>query len=257
MKRFCIGDIHGNYKGLVQALERSGFDYQYDELITLGDIVDGHIDSFKCVEELLKIKNRIDIVGNHDDTFYQWLLGNGNKFHWAQGGIKTAQSYADGHRIDLKYQKYFELDAFGNNQERFIVNLYPDVIDRRHFNFFHKQVKFYVNEDNVAFVHAGYLHPDGLGYDDTYTYMWSRSLWEKNAMIPSQDTPKLLRPYKTIFIGHTQTLNWKTDKPMFRHNVINLDTGAGYTGKVTIMDVSTKEYWQSDSSEDLGYVNYI
>ena len=43
MKRIlCIGDIHGNYKGLMQCLQRSNFDYQNDTLISLGDVVDGH-----------------------------------------------------------------------------------------------------------------------------------------------------------------------------------------------------------------------
>ena len=34
--------------------------------------------------------------------------------------------------------------------------------------------------------------------------------------------------------------------PMNRCNVWNLDTGAGYRGRLTIMDIDSKEYWQSD-----------
>ena len=33
---------------------------------------------------------------------------------------------------------------------------------------------------------------------------------------------------------------------MCRCNVWNLDTGGGYEGKLTVMDVETKELWQSD-----------
>ncbi len=29
-------------------------------------------------------------------------------------------------------------------------------------------------------------------------------------------------------------------------NVYNLDTGAGGTGRLTIMEVATKQFWQSD-----------
>ena len=39
---YAIGDIHGNYRGLMQALERSGIDREKDELIVLGDVVDGY-----------------------------------------------------------------------------------------------------------------------------------------------------------------------------------------------------------------------
>ena len=251
-----IGDIHGNYHGLVQVLKRSSFDYEKDTLITLGDIVDGMPDSFKCVDELLKIKNRIDIRGNHDDTFYQWLLGKGHSFHWAQGGLLTAKSYAEGHGIDLHSEVFYETDGFGRSQPRYNINLRPEVIIEEHFNFFHKQNKFYLDQENRAFVHAGYLSEKGLGHDIAYTYMWTRRLWENHAMIPSQETPKLLRPHETIFIGHTQTLNWNTMEPMFKHNVINLDTGAGWNGKLTIMDIDTKEYWQSDIAQEL-YPNEI
>ncbi len=251
MKTFVIGDIHGNHKGLVQVLERSGFDYDNDLLITLGDIVDGLPDSFECVEELLKIKNRIDIRGNHDDTFYQWLMGKGHAFHWAQGGLLTAESYAKGHDIDLHSQVYYEPDAFGQKQPRYTINLFPDIIKDSHKGFFHKQAKFYKDEKNRAFVHAGYLHPEGLGHDDPYTYMWSRALWQNHAMIPSQNIPKLLRAHSEIFIGHTQTLNWDTDKPMLKYNTYNLDTGAGWNGRLTIMEVDTHEYWQSDLVEEL------
>ena len=39
----------------------------------------------------------------------------------------------------------------------------------------------------------------------------------------------------------------KIDQPMHAANVWNLDTGAGHDGKLTIMDVDTKQFWQSDA----------
>lgn len=38
---------------------------------------------------------------------------------------------------------------------------------------------------------------------------------------------------------------------MRRCNVWNIDTGAGWSGKLTIMDIDTKEYWQSDFVKEL------
>ena len=66
MKRYVLGDIHGNFKALKQVLKRSKFDYEKDELIIIGDVVDGYSCSFEVVEELLKIKNKVFILGNHD-----------------------------------------------------------------------------------------------------------------------------------------------------------------------------------------------
>jgi serine/threonine protein phosphatase 1 len=40
--------IHGNYKGLkTQCLERCQFDNENDTLISVGDVVDGHSQSFE------------------------------------------------------------------------------------------------------------------------------------------------------------------------------------------------------------------
>lgn len=65
-KVFCIGDIHGSYKGLLQCLRKSNFDYKNDTLICLGDVVDGWSQVKECFDELLKIKNLIYVIGNHD-----------------------------------------------------------------------------------------------------------------------------------------------------------------------------------------------
>jgi serine/threonine protein phosphatase 1 len=55
MKTFVIGDIHGNYRALLQCLERSGFNKEIDTLIQLGDVADGWSETAECVEELLRI----------------------------------------------------------------------------------------------------------------------------------------------------------------------------------------------------------
>ena len=39
--------------------------------------------------------------------------------------------------------------------------------------------------------------------------------------------------------------------PMNRCNVWNMDTGAGYKGPVSIMDIKTKKVWQSDKAHTL------
>ena len=52
--------------------------------------------------------------------------------------------------------------------------------------------------------------------------------------------------FSCVFIGHTATTAWHTDQPMHAANIWNLDTGAGFRGRLTIMDVATKRFWQSD-----------
>jgi hypothetical protein len=52
--------------------------------------------------------------------------------------------------------------------------------------------------------------------------------------------------YTKVFIGHTPTITARTSKPMNIGNVWNVDTGAAFYGPITIMNVETQEYWQSD-----------
>lgn len=83
-------------------------------------------------------------------------------------------------------------------------------------------------------------------------YRWDRTLWEtavamdKKLSKNSELYPKRLLLYKEIFIGHTPTLHLGIDKPVNKANVWNLDTGAAFTGALSIINVETKEFWQSD-----------
>ena len=57
--------------------------------------------------------------------------------------------------------------------------------------------------------------------------------------------------FSEIYIGHTPTTKLNTNKPMSAFNIHNLDTGSGNSGRLTIMDVDTKAFWQSDLTSDL------
>lgn len=88
-----------------------------------------------------------------------------------------------------------------------------------------------------------------LGQPET-NYYFDRCLW-MDAMERGQN-PVLNKAYENnadfaeIFIGHMPTTKWNTDKPMNLYNITNLDTGASHSGRLTIMDIDSKDYWQSD-----------
>ena len=63
-RRFVLGDIHGELDNLKEVLQKSGFDYENDLLIQVGDIVDRGQEPFKCMDELLKVKNLVLLLGN-------------------------------------------------------------------------------------------------------------------------------------------------------------------------------------------------
>lgn len=267
-----VGDIHGAAKALEQCLERCGFDYENDTLITLGDICDGWPYVYECVEILLKVKNRIDIIGNHDEWFKVWLATLDHPDWWSQGGKGTATSYLRNAGKDVN--DFREFTSRNNNGK--LVTLYefpldPFDIPPAHQAFFRGQHLYYKDDKNRLFVHAGFYDKElTLKQNQRHNpsdFYWNRDLWRK-ALGAKSGRMKFAEPLSEIFIGHTQTTYWTTKEittdagiiipkglpitePMFADIMINIDTGAGSTGKLTIMDVDTHEYWQSDCVNDL------
>lgn len=234
MRTLAIGDIHGNYKGLLQCLERSGFDKSKDRLITLGDIVDGLPDVKDCVEELLTVLNRVDVVGNHDQWFLEWLAGKPHPDNWSQGGRATRNSYSR--------------DPYSEPSRLSI----PD----SHTRFFQNQ-KLYHEENKRLFVHAGlpkgYSTAEQVEWECPHELYWTRRMADVTCTAASYESTAENNPYSysEIWIGHTSL---KNKKPLIWETwvgttVIMLDTGGGWPdGKITIMDIDTKEYWQSDTN---------
>jgi serine/threonine protein phosphatase 1 len=253
-KTFVIGDIHGAYLALKQVLERSDFDYENDLLITIGDIVDGWSDSFMCVEELLKIKNRIDIIGNHDNFFLKFINMAVHPENWGQGGLSTAKSYAKAINLELKIQKTKIKQVRGNSIDSYMINLTSSDIPISHQQFFRKQIKLYKDSNNNIFVHGGFYRHLKANRTSLEIAMWDRNLWDNSLMAKDNDSElNYSEDINQIFIGHTATTAQGTDNPMKADKVWNIDTGAGAGGggKLTIMDIETNEYWQSDNVPSL------
>lgn len=256
-KKFVIGDIHGNHKGLLQCLERSGFDNDVDILISLGDVVDGHCESFEVVEELLKIKNLIAIKGNHDDWFNEWIVTGNNPSQWGQGQKATGLSYLAHSRPSQPW-----LGA-NNGLTGFEPVIRSNDIPDRHIDFFANQLPYYKDEEDNLFIHGGFNRHFYLDDQDQSMFWWDRDLWSQalswGQMVGADNGDgktfkpkfKIAEDFKEIFIGHTSTQFWKVNEPMHAANIWNLDTGGGWFGKVSIMNVDTKEFWQSDNATEL------
>jgi serine/threonine protein phosphatase 1 len=228
MKVFVIGDIHGGLRGLEQVLERARVTAQ-DKIIFLGDYVDGWSESAQVIDFLLQLEMRCQVLfikGNHDVYCLNWLRGGEVDPTWLRhGGLATIKSYE---------------------------NIDPEK-KLRHIQFFERLLNYYIDDQNNLFIHAGFtsMHgPEKEVHDSMYN--WDRTLWEmalcmdKRIEKESSLFPKRLLLFNEIYIGHTPTLNYDVDVPMQGCNVWNVDTGAAFKGKLSIMNISSKEYFQSD-----------
>lgn len=264
-KRFVIGDIHGAHIPLQQCLERSGFDKEKDLLITLGDICDGWPHVAECVDILLTCINRIDIIGNHDQWFHYWLKTGRHPDMWQQGGLGTVRSYL---RLIENEAAIFPItDIWGYKEyTEYYSALNPADIPDSHRNFFENQILYFKDVKKRLFVHAGIYRFQTLEEQKASrpdVFMWDRDLWSE-ALSAGKDGPlRFKEEFSEIFIGHTSTVYWTKFKnpplkrivlpvedptyaPMTADILYNLDTGAGSSGKLTIMNIDTHEYWQSD-----------
>ena len=209
---YVIGDIHGAYKALKQCLERSEFDYESDHLICLGDVCDGWPETKSCVDELLKIKKLTYILGNHDLWAIRWMKANIMDNLWlSQGGSATVSSYAEG-------------------------------IPLAHVTFFDKGVPYFV-VDNKLFVHAGFDPRRPLEQQDIQTFSWDRSLVQKAWELLVHEKTLKLTTYDEVYIGHTPI---PFHRPIQSCEIWMMDTGAGWSGVLSMMNIHTKEVFISD-----------
>ncbi|MBU7576617.1 MAG: hypothetical protein KAF40_01020 [Flavihumibacter sp.] len=89
---------------------------------------------------------------------------------------------------------------------------------------------------------------------ETYSsnYSWDRTLWELSLALDPQlpkDSifyPKRLKLFSEIYIGHTPTTNYNISTPVNKANLWNVDTGAGFRGPLSAVEVHSKQVIQSD-----------
>ncbi len=216
MRTFVLGDLHGGYKALMQVLERSGFDYENDRLISLGDIADGWTEVVECFEEFFKMKNFVMVRGNHDQWLKNWLQKGEKPDVWTmQGGLNTLDSYAK----------------------------YGETTKNRHLGFLKTTKHYFIDEKNRLYVHGGYKDGVPIELQDKMDLMWSRSFREDPTLCFVKDYPE-------VFVGHTTI--WRISTlPIKCGRVTFMDTGGGWEGKLSLMNVDTRTVYQSDLVSEL------
>lgn len=230
MKRYVIGDIHGNYKALTQVLRKSLFSYEEDMLIVIGDVVDGYSCSYQVVEELLKIKNLIFIIGNHDVWFMNHMASGWAEEIWlSQGGEETIKSYEN-------------------------KGYYYNKLPQSHKDFFNSGV-YYYELDNMLFVHGGFSYPNHPKEDTVEMLTWDRGLIEraKNGL--------RIKGWDKIFVGHTTTESQGAEPIAYQQDgygkLVQIDCGAGWSGRLCIYNIDSDQCFLSDYAKTLNLLGNV
>ena len=231
-----IGDIHGGLRALHQIMERAKVTAN-DMLIFLGDYVDGWSESPQVINYLIdlgKNQNCIFLRGNHDELLLDWLEGNTKNFDekmwYKHGGEATVLAYSN----------------------------ISDATKKLHIDFLTGLDNYFLDDQNRLFVHAGFTNMNGIHYEYfSKLFYWDRTLWESAlALDPSisKDSwlyPRRLTLYDEVYIGHTPVTRIGETIPVRKACIWNVDTGAAFKGPLTIMDVNSKEFWQSEPLNEL------
>lgn len=244
-KTWVIGDLHGHYKELLKLWEQllsAGLNEKEDDVVFLGDYVDGGPDVKKLINWLMKKEKLyphwVFLYGNHEDLMLDALVYGkiiyGDYYLWyRQGGESTLDSYVPK-----------SLTRF----ERALVKA-EDVIPKKHLDWLRSRPIFWENDNYIA-VHAGLL--PGLSWEDhkkilsgelaepmNRKTLAQELIWTRDRFIGSSyDWGK-----KVIF-GHTTF-----DQAFIASNKIGIDGMFHNHGKLIAIELPIEEIYYQESEE--------
>ena len=212
-KIFAIGDIHGCLEKLKELIPKTGIDNQNDTLIFIGDYIDRGKFNSEVVDHVIRLQNEYKKVvclrGNHEDMLAHYLEGMNEDMYLNNGGINTLHSY--------------EIILSDDIEER------KRKIPAWHRKFFESLLPYYETEDYI-FVHAG-MKP-GLSLKEQTMH---DLLWIRHEFIEAEYDFG-----RTVVFGHTPLNN-----PLINKNMIGIDTGAVYGGKLTCVELPKIKIYQA------------
>ena len=235
-RRLVIGDIHGSYRALMRVFEKASVSYD-DEVFFVGDISDGYPETLECLRLFYSMRNFHGVIGNHDFWLMNYLSAREAPLHWLnQGGNHTVKSIDKATKRErLMYAEFLSSWPYvlktGND---FIMHGGP--------------ADFTIQELEEISEIKRHTYEEKDRSSPGYKVAWNRDYFYNTL----EGTQKHLE--NRIIVGHTPVKN----HPYVSKDgmLVNLDTGAGFNGPVTMMDIDSMEIFQSKGS-DTYYPGFI
>ncbi len=259
MSTYIIGDVQGCFSALMALLEKIQYNDSHDKLIFCGDLVNRGGQSLETLRWIYAHQQNCQVtLGNHDlSLLAQYYVKRLRKSRNAE--FQKIFDAADCSNL-MKWLRYQNILIHDKTLKKIIVHagIYPLWSLKRakkeaHFvesYLQNKPVKFF---KNMYGAQPNHWHKSLTGMDrarfavNSFTRM--RFLFKNNGLNfkakgEIESFPKLIpwfrfKPYKkkkhTIIIGH-----WSALGLMHENNVICLDTGKVWGGKLTALKISNK-----------------
>jgi serine/threonine protein phosphatase 1 len=217
LRVYAIGDLHGRADLLADTMSRVESHLRrnpvaHTQHIFLGDYVDRGPSSAAVLEQLIAYGRERDAVylrGNHEVLLLEFLNNPSVFNEWRKyGGLETLLSYGLKPGLNPTAAEITEL------AEKLRQTLPPS-----HLEFMNGLQSSFSNGD-FFFVHAGVRPGIPLDQQRDEDLLWIRD----DFLLHEEDFGKV------VVHGHTPVR-----EPDFRHNRINIDTGAYATGRLTCL----------------------
>jgi len=261
MAVWAIGDIQGCYKSLMELLEKIQFNPKVDKLWIAGDLVNRGEGSLETLEYLYSIRDSVEIIlGNHDITLIAAYYGikksnltidpildspNAKKLiDWLRGQKFLHVDYKLGYCMaHAGISPEFDLGMALRYAERIEEKLQRDDVEvwlKQMFK--HAETRFNRDAKSIdidkyvisSFTRMRYCYNDHrLDYDQKGTP--TDALRDKGLKPWFESENRKDIDLKIIF-GHWSTLGFYADE-----NVLSLDTGCLWGGKLTAARIDTDE----------------
>ena len=228
MRRLIVGDIHARYEALRKVLEMASFDPDEDILYSTGDLCDRGREPVETLEFLFSLPGFRPVLGNHDIWLELFLLTGEVDVDWLyNGGVDTIRRLSSG----LSKRRTEELGRW--------LSEFPVI---RRLAALRRPSPFRIgNADERTLF--------GILWDRDYLFSAMES---ESYEVPSKymkvhyDLVPPLKTERTIWSGHTQLIGTASPFIAPSYHLVAIDTGAGSgLGKLTLMDMDTRQMWQS------------
>ncbi len=201
---FVVGDVHGCYADLMQALQAVAFDFDQDLLVSLGDLIDRGPESLKCLN-LLQQPWFKAVLGNHEEmclhSEHDQMMAD---LHCRHGG-----------------QWFYDLPLTERKRLIALVRQLPIVLEIEHqgqrLGFVHADVDL---NDWDAFKAEVQRNPEAA--------VWGRGRIRNNRPYRYRSVTGIDR----VFLGHT-VVNQVTR----RDNCYYIDTGAVFGKHLSVIEI--------------------
>ena len=208
-RTIAISDIHAHSIALEALIESVGVQ-QTDTFVFLGDYIDRGPDSKGVIEQVIQLADRCHVVplmGNHEEMLLNARANNRSFETWMSNGGDAA------------------LRSYGTTDDL-------DCIPQKHIDFFQGLRRFHESEEHF-FIHANYAPNWRLEEHDSNTALW----------MSLNDIPGPHYSGKIAVLGHTPQPEGRI---LDLGHLICIDTGCGFGGFLTALDLTNGAIWQVD-----------